>query len=138
VPDVDARILRAQQGAVAVILLAAFVFQLPVLIPVAALLPGLDAVLGAGGPSRRFWRGVLAARMGPARTQDSAGAFRTQSLAVFTALVIATLVWLAGLDGLAFVLAILVALLAALCATGLFNLGTELDRRKGGGKGPRR
>jgi peptidoglycan/LPS O-acetylase OafA/YrhL len=137
VPDADARVLRLQQGAVTVVLLAAFVFQLPLLIPIAAVLPGLDAALGASGPTARLWRAALAGRAGPAKNSDSAGAFRTQSLAVFSALVIATLVWLAGLDGLAMILGILVALLAALCATGLFSLGAELDRRKGGGSGSR-
>jgi hypothetical protein len=74
---------------------------------------------------------VIAQRAGPARSSDSPTAFRTQALAVFSALVIATLVLLAGLEWLAMVLSILVAVLAALCATGLFNLGAELDRRRG-------
>lgn len=138
-PAADVRILRLQQGAVTVVLLAAFVFQLPLLIPIAAVLPGLDAALGASGPTARIWPAALAGRAGPAKHAESPGAFRTQSLAVFSALVIATLVWLAGLDGLAMILAILVAMLAALCATGLFSLGTELDRRRrgGGGRPPR-
>ena len=130
VPDLDARVLRIQQGAVTVVLLAGFVFQIPWMIPVAAVLPGLDAALVRRGPTARLWAAVLAERAGPAKTSDSAGAFRTQSLAVFSALVIATLVFLAGLDWLATLLGILVAVLAALCATGRFSLGSELDRRR--------
>jgi hypothetical protein len=128
--DVDGRILRLEQGTVTVLLLAGFVFQLPWMIPVAAVLPGLDAALGPAGPTPRFWQAVLASRLGVPRTFESTGAARTQALAVFTALVIATLIWLAGLDGIAMVLAILVAALAALAATGLFCLGAELDRRR--------
>jgi hypothetical protein len=130
VPDLDARVLRLQQGAVTVVLLAGFVFGIPWMIPVAAVLPGLDAALGNAGPTARFWQAVLAGRAGPARSSDSPAAFRTQALAVFTALVLATLVFLAGLEWLAMILSILVAVLAALCATGLFNLGAELDRRR--------
>ena len=69
-PDVDARILRLQQGAVTVVLLAGFVFQIPWLIPVAAVLPGLDAALGSDGPDRPRSGGPVARRRrrsGPAR-----------------------------------------------------------------------
>ena len=52
-PDVDARILRLEQGVVTVLLLAGFVFQIPWMIPVAAVLPRLDAALGAHGPTTR-------------------------------------------------------------------------------------
>jgi hypothetical protein len=130
VPDLDARVLRLQQGAVTVVLLAGFVFGIPWMIPIAALLPGLDAALVARGPTARLWQRLIAGRAGPARTSDTPTTFRTQSLAVFSALVIATLVFLAGVGWLAAVMSILVAVLAALCATGLFNLGAELDRRK--------
>jgi hypothetical protein len=134
VPDVDARVLRLQQGTVAVVLLAGFVFSVPWTIPVAAALPGLDVLLGARGPTATFWRRVVAPRAGVARSFESSGAARTQALAVFTALVIATLFLVFGFAGLATVVAVLVAGLAALAATNLFNLGAELDRRRGGGK----
>jgi Domain of unknown function (DUF4395) len=130
VPDLDARVLRLQQGVVTVLLLAGFVFGILWMIPIAAVLPGLDAALVGAGPTARLWRALLADRVSPARSSDTPAAFRTQSLAVFSALVIATLVFLAGLDWLATILSILVAVLAAACATGLFNLGAELDRRR--------
>ena len=47
-PYVDARILRLQQGVVTVVLLGGFVFSIVWLIPVAAVLPGLDAAFGRG------------------------------------------------------------------------------------------
>ena len=49
-PDVDARILRLQQGVVTVVILGGFVFSIVWLIPVAAVLPGLDAAFGRSGP----------------------------------------------------------------------------------------
>lgn len=102
-PDVDARVLRLQQGAVTVALLAGFVFQVQWMIPAAAA--------------------------------------RAQALCVFGALVVATLVLLAGLGTLATLLAIVVAGVSAFAATGLFSLGAELDRRsrprRRGGSGRR-
>jgi peptidoglycan/LPS O-acetylase OafA/YrhL len=139
VPDVDARILRLQQGVVTVVLLAGFVFSIEWLIPVAAVLPALDAALGRSGPTPTFWRVMLASRLGPAKTWETAAAARFQALIVFAALIVATLLVLAGVDTVATVLAILVAGVGAACATGLFGLGAELDRqtkpRRRGGPG---
>ena len=138
-PAVDARILRLQQGVVTVVLLAGFVFSIEWLIPVAAVLPGLDAALGRSGPTSAFWRAVLAPRLGPSRNRDTTAAARFQALIVFGALVVATLLMLAGLDTLATLLAIVVAAVSAFAATGLFCLGAELDRqtkpRRRGGSG---
>jgi hypothetical protein len=129
VPDVDARILRLQQGAVTVALLAGFVFSITWMIPVAAALTAFDAALGRRGPTSVLWRSVIAPRVGPAATFDRPAAARAQALCVFGVLVVATLLVLAGLGGLAIVLAVVVAAISAACATGLFSLGAEIDRR---------
>jgi Domain of unknown function (DUF4395) len=129
VPDVDARILRLEQGVVTVLLLAGFVFSISWMIPTAALLTGMDAAFGPAGPTETLWRGLIAPRLGPPRTLERRAASRAQELCVFAALVVATLLTLVGLDGIATVLAILVAGVSAAAATGLFNLGAELDRR---------
>jgi Domain of unknown function (DUF4395) len=129
VPEVDARILRLQQGAVTVILLAGFVFSLHWLIPAAAVLPSLDAAFGPGGPTPRFWRVVLAPRLGAPQGWDTTAGARAQALCVFGALVVATLLLLGGLDAIATLLAIIVAGLSASAATGLFCVGAEIDRR---------
>lgn len=137
-PEVDARILRLQQGTVAVVLLGGFVFQLPWLIPAAAVLPACDAVLGRSGPTARIWHGVFATRAGPPKSLDTAAVGRDQALLVFVALVAATLLLLADFGTLASLLAIVVAGVSALAATGLFCVGAELERRRGGGRGGRR
>ncbi|MGZ4689105.1 MAG: DUF4395 family protein [Acidimicrobiia bacterium] len=140
-PEVDARILRLEQGVVTVLLLAGFVFQIPWMIPVAAVLPALDAALGNHGPTPRLWRAAVAPRLKPPQTVERAAAARAQELCVFTALVVATLFLLGGAGTLAALLAIVVAGGSALAATGLFSLGAELDRRnrprrRGGGRSP--
>jgi hypothetical protein len=129
VPDVDARILRLQQGVVTILLLAGFVFSIPWTIPIAAALTGLDAALGRMGPTPVLWRAVIAPRVGPPRAFDRPAAARAQSLCVFGLLVVATLLVLGGFEGIATVLAILVAGVSAACATDLFSLGAEIDKR---------
>jgi len=138
VPAVDARILRLEQATVTVLLLAGFVFSIPWMIPIAAALTGLDAALGRSGPTPQLWRTAIAPRLGPPRTFDTAAGARAQQLCVFGVLVVATLLAIADHGSLATILAILVAGVSASCATGLFNLGAELDkrnqpRRRGGG-----
>jgi hypothetical protein len=129
VPDVDARILRLEQGVVTVLLLAGFVFSISWMIPTAALLTGMDAAFGPAGPTEAVWRGLIGPRLGPPKTFDRRAGARAQELCVFGALVVATLLALAGLGTIATILAILVAGLSAAAATGLFCLGIELDRR---------
>jgi hypothetical protein len=129
VPPIDARILQLQQGAVTVLLLAGFVFSVPAMYPIAAGLTGCDAALGRMGPTPAVWRLLVAPRVGPPKTFDRPAAARAQALVVFGALVVVTLLVLAGIGGVATVLAVIVAGVTAACATGLFCLGAEIDRR---------
>lgn len=128
-PDVDARIQRLEQGIVAVVLLAGFVFQIPWMIPAAAALAGLDAALGPHGPTTTLWHAVLAQRFGVSQAFEPAAAARAQSLCVFGILVVATLLVLGDLGSLATILAVLTACLSAFAATGLFSLGVEIEKR---------
>jgi O-antigen/teichoic acid export membrane protein len=139
VPDVDARIQRVEQGVVTIVLLAGFVFSIPWMYAVAAVLPLLDAALGVHGPTTVVWNGVFARRLGVPRSFERAAAARAQYLVVFAVLVIATLLLLADLGSLATILAVLTAAVSAAAATGLFSVGVELDRRnrprrRGGGR----
>lgn len=126
---VDARIGRLEQGVVAVVLLAGFVFGVAYTIPAAGLLAAADAVLGTSGPVPALWRVVLADRLAPARRTEPASAPRIQALVVTTVLAVAMLLLLADLENLATLVALVVAALAALAATGLWSVGAELDRR---------
>jgi hypothetical protein len=129
VPDFDARILRLEQAAVTILLLSGFVFAITWMIPVAAALTGIDAALGRSGATATVWRAAIAPRLGSPRSFDTAAGARAQQLSVFGVLVIATLLLLVSLGTIATILAILVAGITASCATGLFNLGAELDKR---------
>lgn len=129
VADVDVRIQRLEQGVVAILLLAGFVFSIPWMYPVAAVLPLLDAALGPHGPTTVVWNALLARRVGVPRLFERAAAARAQYLVVFAVLVVATLLLLGDLGSLATLLAVLTAGVAAAAATGLFSVGVELDRR---------
>ncbi len=129
VPDVDARIQRLEQGLVTILLLAGFVFSVGWMYPVAGALPLLDAAFGPHGPTTAIWNAVLARRLGVPRTFEPAAAARAQYLVVFAVLVIATLLLLADIAGLATLLAVLTAGVTAAAATGLFSVGVELEKR---------
>jgi len=129
VTPIDARVGRLEQGAVAIVLLAGFVFGTPYTIPAAGLLCAADAVLGPHGPVPAVWTALLADRLGPPRRTETASAARLQSLVVTGALALAMLVLLAGAEDLATLVALAVAVVAALETTGLFSVGAELDRR---------
>ncbi len=116
-----------------VVLLAGFVFSLDWTIPLAALLVAADAALGDSGPIPRLFRSLIAPRLRAAPTLEPVAAVRTHALLVGGALVLATILLYGGAAGLARLLAILVALVTALCATGLLCAGCELHRRRSGG-----
>src|SRR5262245_27764781 len=140
-PDVDARIQRLEQGVVTVLLLAGFVFSIPWMYPVAAVVPLLDAALGAHGPTTAVWNALLAGRVGVPRTFEPAAAARAQYLVVFAILVVATLLLLMDVGSVATVLAVLTAGVTAAAATGLFSVGAELEKRnrpRGRGRRPPR
>lgn len=127
--SVDARILRLEQGIVTVVLLAGFVFGVAWAIPIAAVMVGLDLALGPSGPIPRFVAAAVAPRLRPPRTLEDARGVHLHQILVGGVLVVATLLWLADVGGLAMLLAVLVAMVSALCATGLACAGCELRRR---------
>lgn len=126
---VDVRILRLEQGIVTVVLLTGFVFGIGWAIPIAAALVGLDLAFGSAGPVPGLWQATVASRVGPSRERATRDAVRLHQLLVGGGLVVATLLWLADVGALAMLVAILVAAVSALCATGLSCVGCELRRR---------
>jgi hypothetical protein len=126
---VDARAGRFEQGVVAVVLLAGFVFSLSWSIPVAMVVALSGTALGERSPLARLWVTTLAPRLRARRTMEPVPVARAQSLLISAGLVLATFVLLAGSVGLASVVAAVVALAAALDATGVVNAAAEIRRR---------
>ncbi len=120
-PPIDARGPRFDQAVVSVGLLAGFVFNVAWVIPLFAVVLVIDAVLGHQyGPLLRIWSDLLAPRVGAATNLEDPRPPRFAAVVGALLLVLACLLLLAGAVGVAWVAALIVAVLAALgAATGL-------------------
>jgi hypothetical protein len=131
---VDARADRFVQGAIAVVTLAAFVFRALWVIPVLAVVLAIGAAVGPdGNPLHRLFVGLVAPRLPPARATVPAATVRTQDVLAVALLVLATLLVLLSLGGIAWIVALGEAGVAAVAATTGVHLGVtlrdRLDRR---------
>lgn len=127
---VDPRAGRFEQGVIVVVLLAGFVFSSRWAIPAAFALAVLAVALGDRSPVVRLWHATLERRLGAPRRLEPGPVVRTQTLIIAAGLALATGILLTGSVGLASVVAALVAIVAALGATGVANLAAELRRRR--------
>ena len=129
-PPVDMRSDRAVQGAVAVVTLGAFVFHQEWVIPILLVLVGAGALIGpAGTPFLRAFAGLVAPRLPPATATEPASTIHAQDVLAAALLGVATLLILIGLGGVAWVVTLVEALVAAVAATTGVHLGvTARDR----------
>jgi hypothetical protein len=128
---IDSRGPRLGQAVVALALVTGFVFSWTVLIPLSAAVAILAAVVGPeNDPLGKVLAGFWTARM-RAGTQnlEDPRALRSTSALEAVALLLATLIAAAGVESLAWVLALAVALAAALMAVTGVCLGCELYAR---------
>lgn len=128
-PPVDGRAQRMAQGTTAVLLLAGFVFGIPWLVGVVALVSCAGAILG---PSRQpfvFGYTALFASRPPARADEDPLAVRAQDILLAVVLVAATLALVLGVGIVGWTLALIAALVAAIAAaTGLLLAVSLRDR----------
>ena len=121
---VDARADRAVQGTVAVATLSAFVFHQPWVIPVLGVLVGAGALIGpAGNPIYRIFDGLVVPRLSPAASVESASTLRAQDVLGVAVLGLATVCLLIDLGGVAWIVALVEAGIAAVAATTGVHLG---------------
>jgi hypothetical protein len=127
---VDARADRAVQTTLAVVSLGAFVFRQDLLIPVLALLTGAGALFGPpGNPLHRVFTMALGPRLKPAPASVPADTVRVQDILAFGLLGVATVTWLIGLGGFAWILTVVEGLAAAVAATTGVHLGATIRDR---------
>jgi hypothetical protein len=130
---VDPRPSRFEQGVVALVLLIGFTFQVELLIPaVAALL----AISGALGPTRaplpRLYAGAVAEWVEPADTLVDPHTIRLTVIVQTGVLLVASLLMFVGIGGLAWFIAIVIVVTAAIdAATGSW-VEARLYRRLAG------
>ncbi len=128
---VDVRADRAIQSLVGVLVLAAFVFRLPWLVPGLAVLLGAGAL---GGPHLNVFHRAFTAWVtprlspaDPAATVDSTTVAAQDTLAA-AILVVASVMFAIGLAFVGWVLALAEAVIAVLAATTPIHLGDRLPR----------
>ncbi len=127
---VDARADRAVQGVLAVATLSAFVFHQPWAIPVLAVFVGAGALIGPpGNPIYRIFDGLVAPRLPPADTVEPAATFRAQDTLAVALLGLATVCILIDLGGIAWIVALAEAAVAAVAATTGVHLGVVVRDR---------
>ena len=126
---VDARADRVVQGTIAVVLLAAFVFGALWVIPVLAVVVGLGVVGPAGNLLHRLYASLVAPRLPAARSGVPASTVRAQDVLAVSLLALATLCALIRLSGIAWIVALAAAGVAAVAATTGAHLGETLRDR---------
>jgi hypothetical protein len=132
-PRIDARSVRFELVAVAVLLLGGYVFG------IIWVIPGLAAALAVGlgfgtraNPFARLYQIVLADRLKPSKATEKATAVRFSELFAVVTLSLATLLFVADLNGLAWLIALVEAGICALHAgTGLSVEAAVRDRLTG-------
>lgn len=128
--QIDARGDRLAQGGLAVLLLAAFVFRLPWLVPVLALLVAFGAIAGPRfNPFHSLFHTVLGRRFPASEGMLPAATVRAQDTCSAGACALAALTFLIGFDGLGWLIVIVVAVVAIVAATTRVHLGARLMRR---------
>ena len=121
---VDVRADRAVQGTVAVATLSAFVFHQPWVIPVLGVFVGAGALIGpAGNPIYRIFDGLVAPRLSPVANVEPASTLRAQDVLGVAVLGLATACILIDLGGIAWIVALGEAGIAAVAATTGVHLG---------------
>ncbi|HEX5616133.1 MAG TPA: DUF4395 family protein [Acidimicrobiia bacterium] len=125
-PVLDPRAVRFGQAVVAVALLASFVFQQPVGVPVTAVVVALGVAFGPGAdPLRQVFDTIVAPRLAPPTRSESRRLVRLGSLVVVVVLTLATAAFTADIGAIGWLLALAVAGVSAIAAT----TGTDLVRR---------
>jgi hypothetical protein len=132
-PQIDARSVRFELAAVAVLLLGGYVFGIIWVIPGLAVVLAVGLGFGArANPFARLWKSGFADRLQPPTATEPATAVRFSELFAVVALSLSTLLFIADLNGLAWLIALVEAGICALHAgTGLSVEAAVRDRLTG-------
>jgi len=128
--DVDARGDRLVQGLVGVLLLAAFVFRVPAVVPIIAILLGLSAAIGVrANPFHLVFTRWVLPRLGDGAATVAEQTIRGQDAFAAGLLGIASLAFLIDIPGLGWLFVIAEAVIAVVAATTLVHLGERAVHR---------
>jgi hypothetical protein len=128
--SIDARGDRIVQGLVGVLLLAAFVFQVPAIVPILAILLGVGAALGpVANPFHRAYLAWVHPRLGPDAGSVPPETIRGQDAFAAVVLAVACVAFVVGLAGVAWFLVIIDGIIAVLAATTMVHVGARVTQR---------
>lgn len=135
-PPTDPRGPRFNQGALALALLAGFVADWRPVVPLFAVILAIGATLGPRyAPFLRLYSDLVRPRLGPPKELEDPRAPRFASTVGAAFLTLATVAFAAGVTGVGWVLALVVAVLAGLAAATGICVGCEIwlfvARRRG-------
>ena len=127
---VDVRADRAVQGTITVIALGAFVFHLPWVVPVLAVLLAIGAVRGpAVNPFHRIFAALVAPHLSPPTATVPAPTVQAQDQLEVALLVVATLCILIGLGVVGWFVTVVAGGTALAAATTGVHLGVMVTER---------
>lgn len=124
---------RFEHTVMAVSVLCGFVFEVPVLMPVWAVLMFLSGLMSGSSPVALLYQTVVFPRLKPADAEEDAGPWRTAAYATSAVLGLGTLVLAVGDAGLAWVFGLAAAVLGALTGVGGVCVGCRLHGRRPSG-----
>jgi hypothetical protein len=128
--ELDERELRAAQGAIAVLLLGAFVFRVPALVIAIAVIVAIGAIFGPQTNAfNATYRAVVGPRLAARRDVVTANAARSLDALDSGLLVLASGAIAVGLDSVAWAFTLLAAVVATVEATTGYNAATALAER---------
>jgi hypothetical protein len=126
----EARADRWVEAAVAVVLLAAFVFRQPLFVPVVGLLLAIGAAVGpSGDPLHIAYTSVISPRLPPLDDRIAVAVVRAQDAVGAVLLGVASLAFLVDIAVLGWLFTLAVAALTAVAASTGFHVGELLLRR---------
>ena len=126
-PELDERELRAAQGAIAVLVLGAFVFRVPALVIGVAVAVAIGAAFGPQvNAFNATYRAVVGPRLAAPRDVVPRNSARLLDALDAALLVIASAGFAVGIDSIAWAFALLAAAVATVEATTGFNAATAL------------
>jgi hypothetical protein len=127
---IDERELRAVQGALGILLLAAFVFRIPLLVTGLAIVVVIGAAFGSRfNAFHVVYRTVVGPRLEPARAWVAPIAVRMLDVLAAALLLIAAAAFAVGIDGIGWLFALAEAAVAVVEATTGYNAALELYER---------
>lgn len=127
---IDGREVRGAQALVAVLILTGFVFGLPVLVAVAGILCAIGAFVGPhANPMHAIYRAAMAPHLDDPRVYEAPTAVKALDLLGAALCAVAILAFILGIGLIGWLVALIEAAIAVVCASTGFNAAVMVRDR---------